>query len=235
LRKFDGQLAEKAVGFDWYASKSSVQSEVLHMSEITREEMRERLGNIDQIREIIVGSQMRDYNHRLEQLESNMSMVQQEMRDRLDEVKGLAATELRGAIESLEKKLKSLNLNTQEELMDVRQQIERTKVKLSKTIESLDESLDNQTKSLREQLIENRESSQEDIHNLREQVFEEIDRRFSSLKEVKVARDDMAEILFEIGMRLKGTEFAPELREVAETQMSADLLLPQQPNNDGED
>ena len=32
------------------------------MAEITKEEMRERLGNIDQIRDIIFGAQLREYD-----------------------------------------------------------------------------------------------------------------------------------------------------------------------------
>jgi hypothetical protein len=52
-------------------------------------------------------------------------------------------------------------------------------------------------------------------------------RRFSVLRDEKVARDDMAEILFELGMRLKGTEFVPELKEVAEGNIEPEVLLPQ--------
>lgn len=37
------------------------------MSEISREEMREKLGNIDQIRDIIFGSKQREYDSRIEQ------------------------------------------------------------------------------------------------------------------------------------------------------------------------
>ncbi|WP_254567496.1 hypothetical protein [Oscillatoria sp. HE19RPO] len=202
------------------------------MNELSRDEMRERLGNIDQIREIIVGSQIRDYNHRFEQIEANLILLQKEFRDRIEEVKNLSGTEMRGAVEALEKRIKSVSLNTQEDLTDVRQQLERTKAKISHTIESLDESLDKQTKSIREQIMEIQQTHQENIHTLRERVFEEVERRFSNLKEGKIARDDMAEILFEIGMRLKGTEFAPELREAAETQITADLLLPDHRNGE---
>ena len=49
--------------------------------------------------------------------------------------------------------------------------------------------------------------------------------RFSMLKEVKVSKDDMAEILFELGMRLKGAEFVPELKEAADTRIFDDVLL----------
>lgn len=226
----DGQMALKAVRFDCSNLIHKIRG--VSMNELTRDEMRERLGNIDQIREIIVGSQIRDYNHRFEQIEANLILLQKEFRDRIEEVKNLSGTEMRGAVEALEKKIKSVSLNTQEDLTDVRQQLERTKAKISHTIESLDESLDKQTKSIREQIMEMQQTHQETIHNLRERVFEEVERRFSNLKEGKVARDDMAEILFEIGMRLKGTEFAPELREAAETQITADLLLPDHHNGE---
>jgi hypothetical protein len=51
---------------------------------------------------------------------------------------------------------------------------------------------------------------------LRSLVLEELDRHFSILREDKLSKDDMAELLFELGMRLKGSEFVPELREAAE-------------------
>ena len=34
------------------------------MNQLTREDVRERLGNIDQIRDIIFGAQIRDYDNR---------------------------------------------------------------------------------------------------------------------------------------------------------------------------
>jgi hypothetical protein len=37
------------------------------------------------------------------------------------------------------------------------------------------------------------------------------------LNQEKVSRDDMAELLFELGLRLKGREFVPELQQVANT------------------
>ncbi len=39
----------------------------------------------------------------------------------------------------------------------------------------------------------------------------------------------MAEILFEVGLRLKGSEFVPELKEAADT--DSGYLLPEQSGN----
>ena len=196
------------------------------MAEITKEEMRERLGNIDQIRDIIFGAQLREYDNRFDKIDSDLSMMQQDMQARIEQVKNVLSAEMKAAVDSLEKKVKSLTLNTQEESADLRQQIDRVNRKFSSSIEALDEAIDNQTSSIRDELSQNRERLSEETRTLKTQVFEELDRRFSMLRDAKVSRDDMAEILFELGMRLKGTEFVPELKGVAD-KSNSEFLLPE--------
>ena len=197
------------------------------MAEITKEEMRERLGNIDQIRDIIFGAQLREYDNRFDKIESDLTILQQDIQTRLEQVKSVLTTELRAAFESVEKKFKSLSTTTQEEAADMRQQIDRMNRKFSTSIESLDEAIDSQTTSIRSDFSQSRDQLQEEIRSLKTQVLEELDRRFSVLREVKVSRDDMAEILFELGMRLKGSEFVPELKEVADNKsVDSGRLLP---------
>ncbi|MEK0178723.1 MAG: hypothetical protein EAZ78_11175 [Oscillatoriales cyanobacterium] len=197
------------------------------MAEITKEEMRERLGNIDQIRDIIFGAQLREYDNRFDKIDSELSMMQQDMQARIEQVKTVLSGEMRAAVDSFEKKIKSITLNTQEESADLRQQIDRVNRKFSSSIEALDEAIDNQTTSIRDELSQTRERLSEETRTLKTQVFEELDRRFSMLREVKVSRDDMAEILFELGMRLKGTEFVPELKGVTDNKLNNEFLLPE--------
>lgn len=201
------------------------------MAEITKEEMRERLGNIDQIRDIIFGAQLREYDNRFDKIDSDLSMMQQDMQTRIEQVKTVLSGEMRAAVDSLEKKVKSLTSNTQEESADIRQQVDRINRKFSSSMEALDEAIDNQTSSLRDELSQTRERLSEETRTLKTQVFEELDRRFSMLRDVKVSRDDMAEILFELGMRLKGTEFVPELKGVADNKLNTEFLLPERHHN----
>lgn len=195
------------------------------MAELNKEEIRERLGNIDQIRDIIFGPQLREYNSRLDKIESNLSLMEHEMRDRIEQVKNACSTEIRASVDSLEQKLKTSNVNYQNENADIRQLIDRINKKFSSSIEALDQTVDSQTTSIWNNLSETKEKLQEDTRNLRIQIFEELERRFSSLSGAKVSRDDMAEILFELGLRIKGTEFAPELKEAAGSDVSPDIRL----------
>ncbi|MDJ0775325.1 MAG: hypothetical protein QNJ49_18155, partial [Mastigocoleus sp. MO_167.B18] len=111
----------------------------------TREEVSERLGNIDQIRDIIFGAQIRDYENRFVQLESDISRLQQEMRSQVEQLKSSFSIEIKAATEALDKKIKSIALTTQEESVDLRQQVDRLNRKFSSSIQSLDEALDIQT------------------------------------------------------------------------------------------
>jgi translation elongation factor EF-G len=185
------------------------------MSEITREEVRERLGNIDQIRDIIFGAQLRDYDNRLDKVESDLMLLQQEMRERLDQVKNSFSTEIKTAVDGWEKKLKSLGLTTQEECADLRIQVDRLNRKFSSSLQTLDETVDSQSNAIRNELTQAKTQLQNDVMSLRDLVLEELDKRFSQLADDKVSRDDVAETLFALGMRLKGTEFIPKLRETA--------------------
>lgn len=196
------------------------------VSQIRREELYDKLGNIDQIRDIIFGSHLREYNSRFEKLESDLSNVHQELRDRIHELKVSFTTELRIAVENLEKKLRAQQTTSEAERNDLRQQIERLNRKSSSSIEKLTEDLEQASATLREEIIETKDKLQEDARSLRLYVQEELERRLSALSGNKVSRDDMAEILFELGMRLKGTEFVPELEE------ATDLILVDRLNTD---
>lgn len=198
------------------------------MPDITKEEIRDRLGNIDQIRDILFGPQLREYDTRCDKLESDISRMQQETVERIEQVKLALSTELRTAVDALDKKLKSLSLTSQNDSSDIRQLVDRLNKKFSTGIEALDKAVDTQTNTIRQDLSQTREKLQEDVRALRTHIFEELERRFSLLREGKVSRDEMAEFMFELGLKLKGSEFVPALKEAVGTREYTDIVLKEQ-------
>lgn len=197
------------------------------MAELTKEEMRERLGNIDKIRDIIFGSKLREYENRFDKLESELSIVKQEIKNQIEQVKNVFSTELQATVDSMDKKIRSINLslqNTQEDIGETKQQIERVNRKIATTKEALDEIIDKQITSLREDLSQSKEKLQNDVSSLKTQMFEELEKRFVLLQDAKISRDDFAEIMFEVGMRMKKTEFVTELKEAADRSIEIDAL-----------
>jgi gas vesicle protein len=195
------------------------------MGEISQDEMRERIGNIDLIRDIIFGSKLKEYDSRLDKLESKLSLLDQEMRDRTLAIKTECLTELRASVDSLEQKIKSLSLTSQKDNADIQQLIDRTYRNFSNSLESIDKTVVSQTTSIRTELSETREKLQEDTRNLKTQLLDELEKRFSLLTDTKLSRNDMADVLFELGLRIKKAEFSPELQESVRANGSEDVLL----------
>ncbi|AMW30070.1 MULTISPECIES: hypothetical protein [Oscillatoriales] len=121
------------------------------MSDITKEEMREKLANIEKIRDIIFGSNIREFNNRFEKMESDLSRLQQEFHDYAQQLKSVFSTDIRATNEAFDKKFKSLSTESKEEAPELRQHLERINRKFSNSIESLDQSLDTQTNLLRDE------------------------------------------------------------------------------------
>jgi DNA anti-recombination protein RmuC len=195
------------------------------MSEVSKEEIRERMGNVELIRDIIFGSKLQEYDNRLDKLESHLSLLDKEMRDRTLAVKTECLTELRASVDSLEEKIKSLSLTSQRDNADIRQLIDRTYKSFSSRLESIDKTVVSQGSSIRKELSETREKLQEDTQSLKAQIFDELEKRFSMLKDVKLSRNDMADILFELGLRIKKAEFTPELKDSTNSNGSDGVLL----------
>ena len=195
------------------------------MDEITKDEMRERMGNIDLIRDIIFGSKLKEYDSRIERLESKFSLLEQEMRDRTEQIKTDCLTELRASVDSVEEKIKSLSFTSQKDHADIRQLIDHSYKSFSSSLESLDKTILSQTKSIRKELSETREKLQEDTQSLQSQIIDELERRFSMLRDAKVSRNDMADILFDLGLRIKKAELAPKLKEAAQSNGSDEVIL----------
>ncbi|NEO86138.1 MAG: hypothetical protein F6J87_18060 [Spirulina sp. SIO3F2] len=201
------------------------------MAELNRQDMRERLGNVEQIREILLGPQIRTSEQRLDKLEAELVEMRQELRERLDEMQTSVSKEIQGVADSFEKKLKYLSLTTHDENTKLRQKVEQTSQKSYAVLETLNKTFSSRVAGLREDVVQAQEQFQTETHAIKTKIFEELEKCFSSLQDSKVSRVDLAEVLFELCIKVKGTEFVPDLKEAVENQLQADFLLPDQGNN----
>ncbi len=173
--------------------------------------VQEGMGNIEQVRDILFGAQTREYNNRFEKLEKELVLLRQDLNERSKQIKDSFTVELRSAVESLEKKLKNLTRAKDDDIASLRQHLDRVEKKFTTDLSTLEEALEEQASTLHKDLSQVQEDLQEDLRSLRTQLIQELDKRLSALEGTKVAKDDMAELLFELGMRLKGTDLVPHL------------------------
>jgi hypothetical protein len=125
---------------------------------------------------------------------------------------------------TFDKKLESLTLTTQIETQKNQQEIQsKTKIN-EENFNFLQNSLNLQTKFLKEELSQTRETLEADRDLLKQQLFNKIEQSLLELNSTKISRKDLAEILFELCLKLKGTEFLTDF-QAADKEVNADSLL----------
>jgi hypothetical protein len=209
----------------------------------TRADMGQGFGNVDQIRDILFGSQLKEYSNQIQSLEYSLKEYKEETDKRLTTLKletdrslerlqQVVSTEFQSGIEELTKELKLISGRNEEERNETLQQIDRLSKRLSSNVATLDEAIGKQTRSLRDDLLSSHKKLQGDLMELRNQFFDELEKRISPLTAVKMAKEDMAELFFELVLKLKGTDLVPPWKELGDSQ-KANYFLPEESRTDG--
>ena len=197
--------------------------------------MRKRLGNVSQLRDLLLGDKIEEYERnftqsyqRLDKLESSLIKFQSMVNERLNKMQDSLSKEINTAVDSLEKKIKYLSLTTHEETNKLKQEIEIQSRNASNSIDTLQNNLKSETSYLKDELFQTRNTLGEELQNLKQQVLERLENNLSELTETKVSRTDLAEVLFELCLKVKGSDFVPSLKEAAENKVKTEFILPEE-------
>jgi len=160
-------------------------------------------GNVDQIRDIIFGSQMRDYESRFQRLEerllSELSSVRKEVNNRVETLE----TYMQSEIGALNDRLASERDERESEDKVLEDEIKKLSKELLRKLAHLDESVAKQNRDLRQQLLDQSKNLSSDIEATREQLNGALTRSSDELRNSKTDRVALAELFSEVSLRLK--------------------------------
>jgi archaellum component FlaC len=196
------------------------------------EDVKERLGNIDQVRELLFGHIVSDYEQRfdhsmqrLSHLETEFASFQTEIRSQLNQLQESLTSEIRAGLSSLEKQVQYLTFNAHEQTNHLQYRVHEVEQKSETSLEALEQTFNSQTHGLKTDLAQTKEQLTTALRALEKRVFDEIDKDLTGVKNGKISRVDLADLLFELCLKVKGAEFIPQLPPSAN---SGDYLLPEQ-------
>ncbi len=167
--------------------------------------------NVDKIREILFGSNIREYERRFAQIEARLAKevaeIKEETRRRLNALEISASREI-----------ESLNSRIEKE----RQERGESGEKLSPDVTELANNLERKTRQIedrgiraerefRDQLLAQSRSASEELRGKIEEVIETMDRLSGELRERKVDRGAMAALFTEVAMRLNNEPGMPSV------------------------
>lgn len=178
-------------------------------SEEDRNGRAEEIGVVDRIRDILLGSQMRDYDGRLERLD-----------ERLAGEAALARAEVRQRFEALENSLKSevesLTNRLNAEQSERRAAVEKLGCDLAETAKSFELKIKNLEEYAREihdlhrRLLEESKALSTEVKEKHEQIQAGLNRQAEQTRGTMIGRQVLAEVLSEVALRLKSDPRPPD-------------------------
>ena len=159
-------------------------------------------GNVDKIRDILFGSQMRDYDSRLDAMEKRiLQTMERNTRDlerRIERLDKYARREVEKLSEQIKAERKDRVADTKKgsaELGNLTDQVETW-------FGEVDEQLSQESRDLRTALHDQAEDLTAQISEARSVVQAALQKEAEELQDKKLAREDMAELLTEMALRL---------------------------------
>ena len=218
------------------------------MTEMATDEMRRKLGNLTQIRELLFGEKIEDYDNKFQQyqnkletlesnlqaLDSNLEKFKLEQQQRLDKLQNDLSHDITTAINALEKKLQYLGLNTSSEVAKINQNIETKTQRNSQIIDAVSKRFDTENQNIREEITQTKIGLEKDLGNLKQQLLEILEQDLADFSKHNLSRHDLADLLFEVCLKIKGNQVNGELVDSApyNGEMQAELILPGDSNSD---
>jgi len=183
------------------AAESNLQQDSLKALD-SSDNLAASVGNVDKIRDILFGNQMRDYDKRFKRLEERFAKDNMHLRD--DMAQRLKALEelLNSEMDNLGEKLKTdrqERINGQQELL---QQVAALKSELNNRVAQLDEQFGRDLKQLRQQLHNKFQELSNQLRQQNDGLVGIVKQEVTQLQEEKVNRRDLAAFFNEFALRL---------------------------------
>lgn len=158
--------------------------------------------NIDKIRDILFGVQMRDYEKRFSRLEERLLKESADLRD--DTRKRFEALEsfVKGEFEALAGRLQTEQRTRDESNQNLSRELQAAGTTFERKLSELDEQTARGQRDLRQQLLDQSKNLSDEIRRKYDELAALLDREVAELGNVKTDRASLASLFTEVALRL---------------------------------
>jgi len=168
-------------------------------------------GNLDKVRDLLFGGQMRDYDRRFARLEERVSKETADLRDEVKRRLSALEAYMKAEVESLSDRLRSEQDGRAAGDKDLGRELRESAAQFDQKVSQLDEVVARSQRDLRQQLHAQHQELGDDIRQRVEDVLVRLAHEAQELRSDKTDRKALAALLTEMAMRLNG-----EMRALAQ-------------------
>jgi CHASE3 domain sensor protein len=166
--------------------------------------------NVDKIRDILFGSQMRDYEKRFVRLEERLAKASDALRDDMKKRIDSLETFVQAEVEALGARLKAEKSERVEALKDLTRETRDTGKSLEHKLSALEEQLAGAQGDLRARILEQSKTLGAEIRKSQSDLESALEREATILRHEKTDRETLGDLFSELGLRLRGELQLPE-------------------------
>ena len=159
-------------------------------------------GNIDKIREILFGVQMRDYQKKFSRLEERIlkdsADLREDTRKRFDALENFVKNEF----EALTNRLQAEQRTREEAVRNMSEELQKTVNAFERKFSDFDEQTTRSNRELRNQILEQSKTLGEDIRHKHDEMSAMLAREVEELGTAKTDRASLAGLFTEVALRL---------------------------------
>lgn len=163
-------------------------------------------GNLDKIRDILFGTQMREYEKQITRLEERLvkecSSLRDDTRKRLDSLETYIKQEVESLTELAKKQQNTQDQAVKEIVQENKNQINSLEQKLNQ----FDEQYSKSTRELRQQILNQSKSLSDEIQQKFAEILAVLERENQELRTDKANRSTLSALFAEIAMRLRNDQ-----------------------------
>ena len=161
-------------------------------------------GNLDKIREIIFGGQMRDYDKRFTRLEARLVKEGADLRDDTKQRFEILEMFIKREFEALAERLRTEQRHREESTQNLSRSLTETAQALEAKLVQFDEMSARGQRDLRSQILDQSKTLSEEIRQKHAEVSSALEREVADLNHEKPSRSHLASMFSELAARLNG-------------------------------
>lgn len=160
------------------------------------------VGNIDKIREILFGVQMRGYEKRFSRLEERMLKESTDLRDETRKRFDALEAFVKGEFEALTERLQTEQRTRDESIQSLSREMQGADQALERKLTQFDEQTTRGLRDLRQQILDQSKNMSEEIRQKHAELVALVERETAELGHAKTDRASLASLFTEVALRL---------------------------------
>lgn len=164
-----------------------------------------QLGNMEQIRELMFGPQIRKFEEDLNKLQDGVNNIAKELNQKVITLEKKISSEHSSNVQLLEQKIKTVSNALQDESIELKEQLVRQERKSNSSLDDVQKVFETQLDVMKKENNQNQEELQNELHELEESILKLLNEQIDNMQSAKVSKDNLSSMLFDLAIKVKDT------------------------------